>query len=252
MKKSICIIILIILLINSTIIFAANVPVTGIQVQNNNITIEIGQTATIVTTILPDNATNKNVTWTSSNTRIATVTPKGEIKGISAGVTTMRGVTADGGYTVNVTVRVSGTSTITSEKYSIMKKPNSLNEEINYITKIAEETSISDFKKNITTYANMEFYDLGNKQMGDLDYVFSGTRVRLSDNSEYTLVVTGDVNSDGKISVVDLSRLKLRIIGVTTLDDYQTEGADVNYDGKLSITDLSNLKMYLVGLKENF
>ena len=45
MKKVVSIIILMILLINTTIIFAANVPVTGIQVQNNNITIEIGQTA---------------------------------------------------------------------------------------------------------------------------------------------------------------------------------------------------------------
>lgn len=252
MKKIVSIIILLILLINSTIIFAANVPVTGIQVQNNNITIEIGQTVTIVTTILPENATNKNVTWTSANTRIATVSSKGEVKGVSAGVTTVRGVTVDGGRSVTVAVRVSETSTITSEVYSIMKKPNSLNEEINYITKIAEETSVSDFKKNITAYVNMEFYSLGNDLLADLDYITSGTRVRLSDNSEYTLVVTGDVNSDGKVSVIDLSRLKLRIIGLTTLDDYQTEAADVNYDGKLSITDLSNLKMYLVGLKENF
>ncbi len=252
MKKSISIIILLILLITSTTIFAANVPVTGIQVEKNTITIEIGQTEKIVATVLPNNATNKGITWTSSNAGIATVNSNGEVKGISAGVITVRGVTSDGGYSVTVTVRVSGTSTITSDKYLILKKENSLNEEINYITRIAEETSINDFKNNVSTYANMQFYDLGNKEMGDLDYVFSGTRLRLSDNSEYTLVVSGDVNSDGKVSVVDLSRLKMRIVGITTLDDYQAEAADVNYDGNISVTDLSNLKMYLVGLKENF
>ena len=251
MKKVVSIIILMILLINTTIIFAANVPVTGIQVQNNNITIEIGQTAVIVVTILPDNATNKNVTWTSANTRIATVSSKGEVKGVSAGVTTVKGVTVDGGRSVTVTVRVSGTSTITSEVYSIVKKPNSINEEINYITKIPEETNVSDFKKNITAYVNMEFYSLGNDLLADLDYVTSGTRVRLSDGSEYTLVVMGDANSDGRVSAVDISRLKLRIIGLTTLDDYQAEAVDVNYDGRISVTDLSNLKMYLVGLKES-
>lgn len=252
MKKSISIIFSIVLLINSTIIFAANVSVSGIQVDKNSMTIEIGQTEKIVATILPNNATNKNISWTSSNTRIATVNSNGEVKGISAGVVTVRGVTVDGGYSVNITVRVSDTVTITSDKYSIIKKSNSLNEEINYITKIAEETSINDFKKNITAYSNLEFYNLANKQMGDLDYVFSGTRVRLIDNSEYILVVSGDVNSDGKVSLVDLSRLKMRIVGISTLDDYQAEAADVNYDGKISITDLSNLKMYLVGLKENF
>ena len=97
----------------------------------------------------------------------------------------------------------------------------------------------------------MEFYSLGNDLLADLDYVTSGTRVRLSDGSEYTLVVMGDANSDGRVSAVDISRLKLRIIGLTTLDDYQAEAVDVNYDGRISVTDLSNLKMYLVGLKES-
>ena len=47
---------------------------------------------------------------------------------------------------------------------------------------------------------------------------------------------------------IDLSRLKIKLVGLSTLDDYQMEAADVNFDGKVSLTDLSNLKMYLVGL----
>ena len=61
----------------------------------------------------------------------------------------------------------------------------------------------------------------------------------------------GDANSDGRVSTVDIARSELRIIGLTTLDDYQAEAVDVNYDGRISVTDLSNLKMYLVGLKES-
>jgi len=98
----------------------------------------------------------------------------------------------------------------------------------------------------------MNFYSLSNQQLGDLDYICSGTKLKLSDNSEYTLIVSGDISADGNISVLDISRLKIKLVGLSTLDDFQMEAADVNFDGKVSLTDLSNLKMYLVGLKENF
>lgn len=245
-------IIVIIILIFSTTIFAENVAVTGVQVEKNYITLEMGQTEKIIVNFSPSNATNKNINWTSSNNNVATVNASGEVKGVSGGIATIKGITIDGGYTVDVTVNVSGESSVTSEKYSIVKKENSLKEEVRYITKIDPKTSIDNFKSNIFTYANMEFYNLANEQMGSLDYVFSGVRLKLSDNSEYILIVTGDTNSNGDISVVDLSRLKIKLVGLSTLDDYQMEAADVNFDGKVSLTDLSNLKMYLVGLKEGF
>jgi len=252
MKKRIVIISLIVMLIISTCSFAANVSVTGIQVEKTNITIEMGQTEKIGVTISPENATNKTVNWSSSNNNIATVNSNGEIKGISGGVATIKGTTVDGGYTVSITVSVSGQSSITTEKYSIVKRLDSLNEEVKYITKIEKKTNVEAFRNNISTYANMEFYSLANERLGNLDYVYSGAKLKLSDNSEYTLIVTGDVNSDGNISVVDLSRLKIRMVGLSTLDDYQTVAADVNSDDKLTLTDLSILKMYLVGLKESF
>lgn len=254
MKKrlSIISIIIVIILIYSTAIFATNVSVTGVQVQKNYMTLEMGQTEKIIVNFSPFNATNKNINWSSINNNIATVNANGEVKGVSEGVTNIKGITIDGGYTINVTVNVSGESSLTSEKYSIIKKKNSLNEEIRYITKISPKTSVNDFKNNIATYANMEFYNLKNEQMGNLDYIFSGARLKLSDNSEYILIVTGDINSNGKISIVDLSRLKIKLVGLSTLDDYQMESADVNFDDKISLTDLSNLKMYLVGLKPSF
>ena len=195
---------------------------------------------------------NKEIIWSSSNSNIATVNASGEVKGISSGLTIIKGTTKSGGYTVNITVNVSGESSIKTEKYVVTKKENSLKEEINYIMKVAPKTTISEFKNNIVTYSNMEFYNLANEKMKDAEFVFSGTRLRLADGSEYTLIVTGDVNSNGTITVADLSRLKIKLVGLSTLDDYQMEAADLNFDGKVGITDLSNLKLYLVGLKNTF
>lgn len=249
MKKVISIISLIVIVIISTTIYAANIPVTGIKVDSNNITIEIGQTEKIKVTFSPGNATNKNINWSSSNYNIVSINSSGEIKGISAGVATVKGITVDGGYTVTITVSVSGQSSITTEKYSVVKKANSLNEEVKYINKIDKKTTVNQFTQNVTTYTSMDFYNLANEKMGNLDYIVSGTKLKLGDGSEYILVVSGDVNSDGNVSIVDLSRLKLNIVGLCTLDDGQMEGADINFDGKVSITDLAALKLNIVGLK---
>lgn len=245
-------IIIIILLMCGTTIFAANVSVTGAQVSKNYITLEMGQTEKIVVNFSPANATNQNISWSSSNSYIASVNANGEVKGVSSGIATIKGITIDGGYVVSVTVNVSGQSSITSEKYTIEKKQNSLGEDVNYITRIDKKTTVNDFKNNIKTYGSTEFYNMANEKIQNSDDVFTGAKLKLSDNSEYILVVTGDTNSNGNISVVDLSILKLKIVGLSTLDDCQMEAADVNFDGRVSLTDLSVLKMYLVGLKTEF
>jgi len=249
MKKIVSVISLIVIVLISTIIYAANVPVTGVTVEKNNITIEIGQTEKIIVKFTPINATNKEISWSSSNYNVVSVNSNGEVTGKSAGVATISGRTVDGGYNVSVSVSVSGKASITSEKYNIVKKTNSLNEEVKYITKIDKKTTVDQFSKNVLVYATMDFYTLANEKMGNLDYVLSGTKLKLGDGSEYILVVPGDVNSDGNVSIVDLSRLKLNIVGLCTLDDCQMEGADINFDGKVSITDLASLKLNIVGLK---
>ena len=49
------------------------VKVNSIQLSTNSLTMEIGDTTSLIATVLPSNATNKSVTWSSSNTNIATV-----------------------------------------------------------------------------------------------------------------------------------------------------------------------------------
>ena len=57
-------------------------------------------------TIAPANATNKNVTWTSANTSIATVSSTGLVTAVAPGTTTVTVTTEDGGYTATCTVKV--------------------------------------------------------------------------------------------------------------------------------------------------
>ncbi|RRD54666.1 Ig-like domain-containing protein, partial [Tannerella forsythia] len=54
----------------------------------------------------PATATNKKVTWTSSNTAVATVDGSGTVKGIAPGTATITVTTADGGKTATAAVTV--------------------------------------------------------------------------------------------------------------------------------------------------
>ena len=63
----------------------------------------------------------------------------------------------------------------------------------------------------------------------------------------YILVVTGDLNGDGKIGLTDLANFKLSMVGKRELSTATTLAGDINEDGKTSLSDLAKLKMYLVG-----
>lgn len=86
------------------------VKVTGVKLDKNTLSISVGSTAQLKATISPDNATDKKVTWATSDEEIATVDSEGKVKGIKAGEATVTVTTADGGFkdTCAVTVSRSG------------------------------------------------------------------------------------------------------------------------------------------------
>ena len=81
------------------------VAVTGMTLEKKSIEVEKGKTETINAIITPENATRKGITWTSSDTNVATVT-NGVVKGISAGTATITATTKDGGFTDTCEVTV--------------------------------------------------------------------------------------------------------------------------------------------------
>jgi len=93
--------------------------VTGVELQYPFLTLRQGQTWQLNRTIQPQGATNQNVTWTSSNTSIATVSTSGLVTGVSFGSATITVTTADGAFTANTitTVQQSGVTTIANSEF---------------------------------------------------------------------------------------------------------------------------------------
>lgn len=63
------------------------VPITSIELNKTDITLNVGESETLVATIKPDNATDKTVSWVSSNSEVASIDEAGKVTALSEGAT---------------------------------------------------------------------------------------------------------------------------------------------------------------------
>jgi lysophospholipase L1-like esterase len=91
---------------NELDITANTVPVTGVIVTPSSATVTSGGTTQLTATVSPSNATNKQVSWVSSNPAVATVNSTGLVSGIAAGSATITATTSDGGFTATSAITV--------------------------------------------------------------------------------------------------------------------------------------------------
>lgn len=80
--------------------------VSGIELNQTDATVAIGDELQLIASILPATATNKNVTWESSNPTVATVSDAGVVTPLETGSTIITVTTEDGGYTASCRVSV--------------------------------------------------------------------------------------------------------------------------------------------------
>ena len=101
-------------LVLSTIIFTSCPPppvpvvvnVTEVSLSQSELTLNVNESVTLTATVSPENATNKNVSWSSSDETVATVDTNGLVKALKAGTTTITVKTEDGEKTATCSVTV--------------------------------------------------------------------------------------------------------------------------------------------------
>ena len=101
----------------SVTVTSSTVPVMGVSVTPSTLNLSVGGSATLVASVSPTNATDKSVTWMSTNPAVATVSSSGVVTATGVGTTNVTVRTNDGNYSATCrvtvtepTVRVTGVS----------------------------------------------------------------------------------------------------------------------------------------------
>lgn len=92
-------------LIDAAMAVADNVPVTGINLPETE-NVYIGRKIVLTPALIPANATEKRVSWSTANEGIASVDSRGNVIGVALGSTTITATSIDGGYKANTTIMV--------------------------------------------------------------------------------------------------------------------------------------------------
>lgn len=218
------------------------IPVQSITLNKPSISLILGKAEQLVATILPSNATNKQLIWSSENPNIASVDSSGIVTAVGIGSTRIVVTALDdsNGEIKAICNVVVNTNKPTSLKYKL---------ENNYILGISPETNIKNFLSNINIPLSYKIQNnLGEEVSEQNSLVTTGMKIVLEDSSSYTIIVTGDISGDGKLSSSDILMLKRHLVNIHKLDALQLKGADVNNSNSVTLTDLMQLKMATVKL----
>jgi uncharacterized repeat protein (TIGR01451 family) len=181
------------------------IPTTGITLNKTTDSMVVGQTDNLIATVTPDNAVNKNVTWSSSDPSIATVDSNGKVTAIKEGTVTMTATTADG---------LTATCAVTVTPKGI--EPNPAPTESEYIINTARAKG--DNTNNASGEVSIIFKGVAEAQLSvvktaDVQSVYVG------DTFTYTIVVTNTSSKIAKAVVVNdnaPNHIQFTVSGVTT------------------------------------
>lgn len=250
--------------------------VTSVTLDQKTLTLKKGQTATLKATIKPDDATNKTVAWSSSDTSIATV-KDGVVRGVGNGKATIIATSTDGtnlSDSAIVTVYAPVNDTIVLRDTTTLK-----NKTIMYPVYLNNEDPVCSFQFDVYLPDGM---DIATNSKGKYDIQFAGRQ-------EDTHSITSRKQKDGAIRIVAFSvandnfsgnsgalvTLPL-VIGDVAQGDYtisirnivladkaekefycaDAQGSihvdnvlrgDANSDGKVSLADVNSTVNYIVG-----
>ncbi|WP_455626833.1 Ig-like domain-containing protein [Parabacteroides johnsonii] len=154
------------------------VPISGIHLAPSTVTVEEDKTIQLSATIFPENATNKNVVWTSSNERAATVSSSGMVRGVKEGTTTITVRTEEGGFTAVCAVTVIKKSNPDNPDGGDPDDPTA-NENMETLTIQVYPTQVSDYVHVgvLPAKSRLALFDLAGRQVkqvapceGDVDF----------------------------------------------------------------------------------
>lgn len=192
------------------------------------------------------------LTWSSSDTIVATVDENGVVDFLAPGMTTITVIVESSGETASVdfTVTPDPNRQITLNNNSILGFDSARN-----LREIPDgKNTVGELREQFMN-DELHFYKVNGEEyteLSDTDKVGTGTVIRLLDDNgevidEVTAIMTGDYNGDGRITNLDGTFLGQYLLHKREITDVQRYAMDVNNDKSINLKDKTLLGQYLVG-----
>ena len=182
------------------------VPVTGVILNHSALEIQKGTSQTLQAQISPNDATNKSVTWVSSNPAAATVDDTGRVTAVSVGNTVITATTADGefkaGCNITVVCRVTGISINASEK--TIARGNS--------TQLSATITPSDATDKAVSWSSSDSSVATVDSTGSVSGVAEGTATITAESHDGNFTAQCVVNVYVPVSGINLYRYSFNIL----------------------------------------
>ena len=252
------------------------IDVRSISLNDNSIGMNVGEKTTLDATISPENATNKTVTWSSSDTGVvnigiisndnASVTSSAEILAVAPGTATITAESSNG-KTATCTITVTQpVESISLDKENIVlsnKESTTLVSTINpsnatnkNITWTSSNPSVATVNGNSEISGNIASIRITAKNTGTTTITattedgnkVATCQVSVAETDTPTDRLPGDINNDDKVSLSDVTMLYKHYRGKAIIEDEETLSmSDLNHDGKITLSDVTKLYKYYRG-----
>jgi hypothetical protein len=195
-------------------------------------------------------------TFTKSNKTVEELEAMmSNVKAFSNGEPVVSDTGLDGIYSLFIVAEdKAGNKTVAySNIYNIGTTITAYEYENAYIKRVSPSTSVETFisiVKEKIAGTEYKLYDKKENEITGTTLVTTASKLVVDGNKTYTIIVTGDTNSDGKVTISDLVRLKKHILKEITLANEELLAGDVNADGKISISDIVKERKALIKMIE--
>ena len=115
----------------------------------------------------------------------------------------------------------------------------------NIIKNISEQTIKSDFDNKLKLGITYKI-TRNEKEISNTDSIATGDILTTSAGDKYTIIVTGDMNKDGKLNLKDLVKMRKYFLDGNNLDENEMLAANCNFDGKINLKDLVKMRLMLL------
>ncbi len=113
------------------------------------------------------------------------------------------------------------------------------------ISKITDGTTVSSLLSELSAGKYCKVYK-DSTVISNADKIGTGMTVKIMDGNtakaSYTVVVTGDTNGDGDITITDMLAVKSHVLNKTLLTEASLTAADTSGDSAVTITDFIQIK----------